>query len=339
MAKAKNQNSQVKGSFFEWPLIRRIVGYTRPYKGYFVVAIFITILISLVTPAVPFLVQKLLDIAAAGGEKDTVRFWLLLILGAIALQAILNYVNGYLTGWLGQSIIRDLRIQVYNHIQALKPQYFDKNPVGTLQTRTISDVETLNNVFSQGLVTIIGDLLQLIAIFTVMMVISWRLTLVVLTTIPLLLVATYIFKNKVKAAFQGVRKYVSLMNAFLQEHITGILVVQIFNREGLEAKKFRKLNGGHRDANLNSVLYYSVFFPVVEIITALATALLVWYGTGNVLDGQVSFGVLVDLPGANRRVSMVACADASRGPSPCRVLDTEVTNGRATFIRMDSSRW
>lgn len=282
-----------KGNAFEWPLVRRILSYTRPYRGRFILALFLTLLLSALAPVVPYLFQYILDNPTQSGDVSGVRFWILVILGAMALRALLMYANTLLTGWLGQSIIHDLRRQVFNHITRLKAQFFDTNPVGMLQTRTISDVETLNEVFSQGLINILGEILQLIMIFTVMMFLSWKLTLVILTTIPILLFATYIFKNAIKSAFQGVRKYVSLMNAFLQEHITGMLVTQIFSRESVEAQKFDELNEQHLNSNIKSILAYSLFFPVVEIVTALATALLVWYGVGNVLDGSVTFGTLV----------------------------------------------
>lgn len=292
MARAST-SSQPKGSAFEWPLVRRLLSYTRPYRGRFLLALLLTILLAVLAPAIPYLFQYILDNPTQYGDVSGVRFWIMLIGGLLVFRAMLMYFNTLLTGWLGQKIIHDLRRQVFGHITSLQARFFDRNPVGMLQTRTISDVETLNNVFSQGLVNILGEILQLIMIFAVMMVISWQLTLVILTTIPILLFATYFFKNAIKSAFQGVRKYVSQMNSFLQEHITGMLVTQIFSREQVESDKFKSINQKHLDANLKSVLAYSIFFPVVEIVTALATALLVWYGVGNVLEGQVSFGTLV----------------------------------------------
>lgn len=289
----KKEQSSTQGSAFEWPLIKRILTYTRPYRPQFLLALFLTLLGSVLSPAVPYLCQYILDKPTLEGDITGVRFWILLLIGVLLLQSAVLYANTYLTGWLGQSIIRDIRVQVYNHIVSLRTRFFDTNPVGMLQTRTISDVETLNEVFSQGLVSILGEMLTLVVIFVVMMATSWKLSLVVLATVPILLVATNIFKNAVKVAFQGVRKYVGLMNAFLQEHITGMLVIQIFNREEVEYKRFQDLNHAHEHANLKSVLAYSIFFPVVEIVTALATALLVWYGVGNVLEGEVTFGVLV----------------------------------------------
>jgi len=292
MAQAST-SSPPKGSAFEWPLVRRILSYTRPYRGWFFLALLLTILLAVLAPAIPYLFQYILDNPTQYGNVSGVRFWIVVILGLLVLRAVLMYFNTLLTGWLGQVVIHDLRRQVFGHITSLQARFFDRNPVGMLQTRTISDVETLNDVFSQGLVNILGEILQLVMIFAVMMAISWRLTLVILTTIPILLFATYFFKNAIKTAFQGVRKYVSKMNSFLQEHITGMLVTQIFSREDVEAERFRQINENHLNANLKSVLAYSIFFPVVEIVTALATALLVWYGVGNVLDGFVTFGTLV----------------------------------------------
>lgn len=283
----------VKGSAFEWPLMRRLLRYTRPYRLQFWLALLLTILGAVLTPVMPWLCQYVLDKPTLEGDVIGVRTMILAILGVLILQSAVMYANTYITGWLGQRIIRDIRMQVYDHIVGMRTRFFDTNPVGMLQTRTISDVETLNEVFSQGLVSILGELLTLVFIFAVMVSSNWKLTLVVLTTVPVLLVATNVFKNAVKVAFQGVRKYVGLMNAFLQEHISGMLVIQIFNREDVEMNKFQQLNEAHEAANLKSVLAYSIFFPVVEIVTALATALLVWYGVGNVLDGEVTFGVLV----------------------------------------------
>jgi len=293
MAATPKGKESKKGSVFEWPLVKRILSYTRPYRGWFLLALLLTILLSFVAPAVPYLFQYILDNPTVKGDVSGVRNGILLIFGILIIRTVLSYCNTYLTGWLGQSIIHDMRRQVYDHITSLRAKYFDLHPVGQLQTRTISDVETLNNVFSQGIVTILGDILQLLVIFGVMLYTDLVLTLVVLSTIPILLFATYVFKNAIRSAFQNVRKYVSEMNTFLQEHITGMLVIQIFGREKVERDKFDKINEKHLDANLKSVMAFSIFFPVVEIITALATALLVWYGVGNVINESITFGTLV----------------------------------------------
>ena len=271
----------------------RLLRYVRPYRWQFFLALSLTIGIAILTPIRPKLVQIALDEYIALGDGQG----LLMIIGFIFLllivQSLIMFRNTYLTNWLGQSIIRDIRKQVFNHILKLQLRYFDKTPIGTLQTRTISDVEVLNDVFTSGLVRILGELLQLIAILVFMIATNWKLTLVVLTTLPLMILATYIFKNKVKGAFQRVRSAVSEMNAFLQEHITGMQIIHIFNREEIEQDRYDKVNSKLRKANINSVLYYAVYFPVMEIIFALGLGILVWYGAGNVMGGDVKVGELV----------------------------------------------
>lgn len=292
MAKQATTKTKVTGKAFDWSLAKRLLSYTRPYRGLFGLALMITISLALLRPVRPWLFQYMLDNEISLGDVSGLRTLVLLTIGILVVEALLAYASTYLTNWLGQSVIRDIRNQVYRHIVSMKLQYFDRTPIGQLQTRTISDVETLNDVFKSGLVRILGDLLQVFAILGVMLYTSWKLTLIVLISLPFLLLATYIFKVKVKAAFQKVRESVSEMNTFLQEHITGMQIVHIFNREGLEQEGFDKINLKLRSANLNSVLYYSVFFPAVEIISALGMALLVWYGASQVLAQEITFGVL-----------------------------------------------
>lgn len=281
------------GQAFNLGIIKRILGFVKPYRGSFLSSLFLTLALAGLNPMKPVLFQYMLDQQVAAGDITGIRQLALLILGMLVLQTVLYYFQNILTNHLAQRVMRDIRIKVYSHILHLRLRYFDKTPVGALQTRTISDVETLNDVFSQGLVTILGEFLQLAAILGLMFYLDWQLTLVVLSSLPLMLIATWIFKEKVKASFQDVRKYVSELNSFLQERVSGMLIIQIFGREKIEEKKFQEINARHRDANFRSILYYSVFFPVVEIISALAVALLIWYGTGNILEGRLSFGALV----------------------------------------------
>jgi ATP-binding cassette subfamily B protein len=221
---------------------------------------------------------------------------MLLILGLLVIQSVVQYVHTYVSGRIAQFVIRDLRIQLYEHLINLRLRFFDKTPIGRLVTRTISDVETLADVFSEGLAAMASDLLQIIFILAFMFWIDWRLTLVSLSTIPLMLLSTYVFKEKIKVAFNDVRNAVSNLNAFVQEHITGMNVVQIFGSEKREFEKFNDINKEHRDANLRSVLYYSVYFPVAEIIAAMGTGLLVWYGAKGVINMEatgITIGKLV----------------------------------------------
>jgi len=201
----------------------------------------------------------------------------------LVVQSVVQYSHTLLTNTLGQSAIRDLRINVFNHITKLRLKYFDKTPIGQLITRTVSDLETISDIFSEGLIVIIGDILQVAAILAVMFYTDWELTLVVLLPMPLLVLATSIFQKSIKSAFQQVRTEVSNLNTFLQEHITGIAIIQYFARESQEYRKFHNINSRYRDANIRSNWYYSIFFPVVEIISAMSMGLLVWYGAKSIL--------------------------------------------------------
>ena len=281
------------GKGWDGTLIWRLLRYVRPYPRYFVAALALTILVALLSPMRPWLIQYMLDTSVVAGDIVGVRFFIGVMVVLLVLQGIVMYANTYLTNWLGQSIIRDIRKQVFQHIMSLRLQFFDKTPIGALQTRTVNDVEVLNDVFTSGLVQILGELLQLFAILGFMLYTDWRLTLVVLTILPLLLGATYVFKNKIKVAFQSERKHVSEMNTFLQEHLSGMPIVHIFNRETEEMRRYNLINRDLRRAFLNSVLYYSVFYPVIEVITALGLAVLVWYGAANVLGSELTFGILV----------------------------------------------
>lgn len=279
------------GKVFDRAITGRLISYTRPYRKWFILALGLTLLASVLTPLTPILVETILDGPVSTGDTIGLRNWVLILLLVLMMQAGINYINTYLTAWLGQVVIRDMREQIFRHILQLKLSYFDKTPVGRLQTRAISDIETLNNVFSSGLVQIIGQIFLIIAIVVFMLISDWRLTLVVLSVIPLMFLATWVFKNYVKAAFQRVRTSVSNMNTFLQEHITGMQIVHIFSREKKEAERFDGINTELRKAHIASVMAYSIYFPVIEIITALATALLVWYGAGRAMNG-LQFGTL-----------------------------------------------
>lgn len=287
-------STEKTGKFLDTKLLSRLLSYTQPYRKYFLMGVVLTIFISLLTPVRPLLYKKILDEYVTNKDFYHVRLFIVITLAILIIETLLAYANTLLTNWLGQSVVRDLRNQVFKHILHLRMGYYDQNPIGQLQTRTISDIETVNAVFRSGVIKISGDLLQLLAILGAMLWINWQLTLVVLTTVPLMIVATRIFQKNVKVAFQAVRKEVGLMNSFLQEHISGMNIVQIFNREEIEYKKFDTINGNMQTANFNSNLYYSIFFPVVEFISSLALALLVWYGVGRIITvGDIKFGDVV----------------------------------------------
>ncbi len=215
--------------------------------------------------------------------------WLALLL----FQTMVKWANTYVTSWLGQVVIRDLRVKVYRFINNLKLRFFDQSPVGTLVTRAVSDVETISNIFSQGIITVVGEILQLITIIAVMFYYDWKLSLLCLSVLPLLIIASNVFRRAVKKSFQEVRNKVSELNAFVQEHITGMAIVQLFNRQEREQEKFERINRAHMKANIKAIFAYAVFFPVVEIITAVSIGLLVYYGGAQSLSGEVTPGIIV----------------------------------------------
>lgn len=253
----------------------------------------LTILLAAVAPALPLLIEYTLDNYILAGKNQGLTTMLIWMFALLIGQTFIRYFHTLMTNTLGQSVIRDIRIQVFNHITNLRLKYFDNTPIGRLITRTISDLETIANIFSEGLIQIIGDLLQLFVILGVMFYTDWQLTLVVLIPMPLMIAATYIFKEAMKSAFQSVRLWVSNLNTFLQEHITGMSVIQYFAREDQEMRKFRSTNKEHRDAHIRANWYFSIFFPVLEVIVAIATGLLVWYGSKQILADVISPGVVV----------------------------------------------
>src|SRR5688572_10670745 len=257
--------------------------FVTPYKSRFSALILLTVLLGVLTPLRPILIQYTIDNDVAFGDYAGMVNIMVLLLVILVVHSIAQYVHTYISGWLGQHVIRDIRTRLYEHIVKLRLKFFDKTPIGRLVTRTISDVETLSDVFSEGLAAMAGDLLQIVFILAFMFYEDWRLALLSLSTIPLLLISTYIFKEKIKVTFNDVRNAVANLNTFVQEHITGMNIVQIFGSEKTEFQKFKHINEEHRHANLRSVLYYSIYFPVAEIIAAAGIGLLVWYGAKGVI--------------------------------------------------------
>ena len=291
------EKEQVKsGNIIDWAVLKRLMKFVTPYKKSFYILIFLTILLGVLTPLRPVLIQFTIDHHVAFGDYAGMVNIIILLLGLLVIHSIAQYVHTYISGWLGQMVIRDIRTKLYQHIVNLRLKFFDKTPIGRLVTRTISDVETLADVFSEGLAAMAGDLLQIVFILAFMFYEDWRLALLSLSTIPLLLISTYVFKEKIKVTFNDVRNAVANLNTFVQEHITGMNIVQIFGSEKTEFKKFKSINEEHRHANLRSVLYYSIYFPVAEIIAAAGIGLLVWYGAKGVIrieESGITIGKLI----------------------------------------------
>lgn len=281
------------GEIVDTKVLKKLYSFVKPYQLQFYFLIFLTVALAILAPTRPYFIQVAIDdYVALGDTQGLVRITYVLV-GLMILQAFVQWAHTYYSGWIGQVIIRDIRVMLYKHLLKLKLKFFDNTPIGRLVTRNISDIETLANVFSEGLAAIIGDLLQLVTILSVMFYIDWKLTLVSLCTLPLMVVSTYVFKEKIKVTFNDVRNAVSNLNSFLQEHITGMNIVQIFNREKREYDKFQEINREHRAAHIKSVLYYSIYFPVAEIIQAIGIGLVVWYGAVGVLGMDLQIGVLI----------------------------------------------
>jgi len=281
----------------DYRLLGRVFGLTQPYRRIFYLAASLAVLLAPLSTARPYLIKEMVDEYIFVNDIAGLTRMALVLGGILMLESFCRYWFIFSTNLLGQSVIRDLRTRIFKHITKLRLTYFDRTPIGTSTTRTINDIEAINTVFSQGSITIIADLLTLVTVLGVMFYTSWKLTLICLTTMPFLIIASYVFKEKVKVAYQRVRSHISGMNAFLQERITGMRIVQIFNAEKDEMRKFKKINRDYTQANLDSILYYAVFFPVVEIISAASLGLMVWWGAQDALQANgVTLGALVAFP-------------------------------------------
>ena len=283
----------VSGNVIDYRVLKRLFIYCKPYIRQFYFLVFFTISLSILSPIRPYLVQLTIDNHVAFNDYNGMLNMIMILIVLLLFQGVIQYYHTYLSGWIGQNIVRDLRIKLYSHIQKLRLKFFDNTPIGKIITRNISDIETIAEVFGQGLASIIGDLLQLVGILIIMFLINWKLTLITLSTFPLLLLVTYIFKEKVKVSFNNVREAVANLNSYVQEHIVGMNVVQIFARESKEYESFKKINKNHLESNLKAVLYYSLYFPAMEFFTALGMGLMIWYGSNQILEDEISLGILI----------------------------------------------
>jgi ATP-binding cassette subfamily B protein len=288
-------SEKVKGKkIFDFSSLKRVFQYASPYKRRVYMSVFLSILLAVVSPLRPFLIQLTVNNYIRKGVTDNISFreemakvviWITVFqIGLLLIETVCRFYFSYITAWLGQTVVKDLRTTVYKKVLGLNLSQFDKTPIGTLTTRTINDIEAINDIFSDGLIPIIADLLSIVSVLAFMFYVDWKLTLICMAPFPFLIVATYVFKESVNKSFIRVRNAVSSLNAFVQEHITGMQVVQAFAAEEREFSKFKKINKEHRNANINAIFAYSVFFPLVEIILAVSTGLLVWWGARQVLQ-------------------------------------------------------
>jgi ATP-binding cassette subfamily B protein len=284
------KQSKKTGSAFDWQILKRIFTYTRSYKKIFFGAVLTTIFLAAIAPVRPYVIKYMFDHYVSNPDVRMLMLASVLLVVLLVIEAVVQFADSLLTGALGQNIIKDLRLQIYKHVLNLRLKYYDATPIGTIVTRTVSDIEVVADIFAEGIIVIIGDVLKLMVILAVMFYMDVKLTFISLATIPILLIATYFFKKAVAASFNEVRNQVARLNAFVQEHITGMNIVQIFNSEKEETKKFKEINAKHRDANIKAIMAYSIFFPVVEILSSVSLALLIWWGSSGVSEKPVSLG-------------------------------------------------
>ncbi len=287
------KNNKIGGNLFDIKILSRLFIFCKPFINTFYLLIFLTLLLSILGPIRPYLTQIIIDDYVVLNDLEGLKGMIFLLFFLLIINAIVMCFHTYLSGWLGQNIIKNIRVKLFSHMQSFKLKFFDKTPIGRVVTRNVSDIETIADIFGQGVAAIIGDVLLLFGIVFLMFLLNWKLTLISLSTLPLLLLTTYVFKEKVKVSFNEVRDAVANLNSYVQEHIVGMKVVQIFGNEKKEYQKFVEVNDTHLKANLKAVLYYSIYFPVMELFTSIGLGLLIWYGSGEIFSEQVSIGVLI----------------------------------------------
>ncbi|MEW6653004.1 MAG: ABC transporter ATP-binding protein [Bacteroidota bacterium] len=289
----EQKDDDILGKAYDSQLMKRLLAYVKPYKKYIIIAIILNILVSALGPLRPYLTKIAFDENIANQDFDGLLVICAVLLGSLTLQAVIQYFLTYYTELTGQKIVYDLRVQIFSHIQNLALKYFDKTPVGRTVTRVTNDVDSLNDMFSSGIVSIFSDVFSIVWIFIFMFAMSWDLSLVTLAVLPALIYATFLFRKKVRENYRDVRKHLARLNSYMQERITGMNVVQIFAKEKDELNRFSTINKDNKDVNIQSVFYHAVFFPVVEMLSAISLALIIWYGGGEVIQKQLTVGVLL----------------------------------------------
>ncbi len=287
------QDDEILGKAYDARLMRRLLTYLRPYRWHVALGIFLSIAVSGMEAARPYFTKIAVDQNIA--QKDSLGLLITTIVfrAVMVVRGVLQYLNTYLTQWIGQRTLFDLRMPLFEHLQNLGIQFFDRNPIGRLITRVTNDIEVLNDMFSSGIVMVFSDIFTIIGILWFMFTMNWALALISLAVLPLLFYGTFLFRKKAREAYREVRIQIARINAFMQEHITGMTVDQVFNREEKAYRKFEEINGLHRDANIKSIFYYAVFYPGVDLIGAIAVGLIIWYAGLEALGGSVTIGTVM----------------------------------------------
>lgn len=285
-------DDEILGKAYDASLMRRLLKYVKPYRKYVVAAILLNIVVAALGPVRPYLTKIAVDDHIANSDYDGLIVVTALLLGSLLFQSVIQYFLTYYTQYLGQRTILDLRKELFTHVQKLAAKFFDKTPIGRLVTRVTNDVESLNELFSSGIVMVFSDVFIIFWILGFMFFLDWQLSLVTLAVLPVLIYGTFLFRKKVRETYRDVRRHLARLNSYMQEHVTGISVVQIFNKEEDELKKFSSINHDHKEANIKSIFYYAVFFPAVEFLSSIAIGLIIWYGGGQVVQQHLTLGIL-----------------------------------------------
>ncbi len=289
---ASDKDDEILGKAYDSKLMKRLLIYLKPYKKYVFWGIFLSVSVAGLGPVRPYLTKIAVDYSIVNKDYQSLMYISIALVVSLLLQSLIQYFLTYYTQLMGQKVIYDIRVRLFEHVQKLALRFFDKTPIGRVVTRVTNDVEALNELFSAGIITVFGDIFVILWILGFMFFMAWDLSLVTLVVLPLVILATSIFRKKVRSAYRDVRFHLARLNTFMQEHITGMNVVQIFNKENDEFSKFTGINKDHNDANIKSVFYYAVFFPVVDFFSSATIALIIWYGGGEVIQGSLSIGVL-----------------------------------------------
>jgi len=292
MANDYKSEDEVLGKAYDSKLMRRLLTYIKPYKKYVIVAIILNIVAAALGPLRPYLTKIAIDKYIAHADYHGLLIISLLLLGSLLLQAVIQYVLTYYTQYIGQKTIYDLRVQLFTHTQKLALKYFDKTPIGRIVTRVTNDIEALNQLFSSGIVMVFSDVFTIIWILAFMFFMDVKLSLVTLSVLPVLIYATFLFRKKVRESYRDVRYHLARLNSYMQEHVTGMNVIQIFRKEKAEQKRFSQINNDYRAANIKAIFYYAIFYPGVELVSSIAIGLIIWYGGGEIVRSSMTIGVL-----------------------------------------------
>lgn len=284
---------KVSGKAFDVQIFKRLMSFAKQYKLRFAIAAISTLTLALVAAANPYVLGETINDFTTNRDANNLNFYILILLGLTLTEVLLQFLFIFYANWVGQHIIRDMRVKIFDHILKFKMSYFDNNSVGRLVTRVVSDIETIAAFFSNGVFTIVSDVLKMFVVIVLMFVMNWQLALITIAVLPLLIYATKVFQIAIKATFQDVRNQVANLNGFVQERVTGMKIVQLFNRERVEHKNFVEINDKHKKAHIKTIWYYSIFFPIAEILSSIAIGMIVWYGGGQVLKGFTDVGAVI----------------------------------------------